>query len=580
MGGVVMKGHSVLRACVLSFFLFALSCLAGAEETFTFIVMGDPQPYGASPEQWQESYRKFLALIPEINRFSPDFLFLVGDYIVGAPYEGAELGRMWDEFDRVAARIEAPVWKVPGNHDIWNAESRRTYTKRYGPTYFSFDNHGCHFIGLDTELTTKETALSPDQLAWLETDLKTHSDARFTFVFLHQPLWDVQPDRWNRDVHPLLAKYGVDFVFAGHDHIYRYDGMRDGVAYTITGGANPLISGGELNGEFNHFIAVTVRQAAVYRAVIKAGAVLPYDVATRQQIDLANRMRTALSLMPLDAEALESSGKAVVATTVSNLFDQPARVEFRWTVAPDSGWLVSPETFVTTIAPGQTVPVEFKVGVRGTPSRPAPTCTAEIFVGDRGCGPVTRALALARKVACPSEADPEVKPPSLPIDQHAFGPQAENTQDFRAEASVMHDRTNLLFRIRVTDDAIVAGNPDDLRSGDTVAVAIYRGAPAPDACWTQAAFVRAGDPTSKPMFQPPVEGGAGTARRTDEGYEVEIAIPARAIKLSEAAPGEKFLCEIAVVDVDPGQKELSVYQWHSTSLFLAGIDGYGIVEVR
>ena len=62
--------------------------------------------------------------------------------------------------------------------------------------------------------------LLADQLAWLEALLDDQRDVRWTFVFVHQPLWDaseIHPD-WLR-VEEWLGDRQYT-VFAGHYHAY------------------------------------------------------------------------------------------------------------------------------------------------------------------------------------------------------------------------------------------------------------------------------------------------------------------------------------------------------------------------
>jgi hypothetical protein len=99
-----------------------------------------------------------------------------------------------------------------------------------GKTYFSFDHHGVHMVGLDTnDLTTGNGAISPEQFAWLDADLAAHS-GRPTFVFGHHPVSEeaaataVPPLTFsvNRpDAEKLegkIASHAVVGVYNGHTH--------------------------------------------------------------------------------------------------------------------------------------------------------------------------------------------------------------------------------------------------------------------------------------------------------------------------------------------------------------------------
>ena len=70
-----------------------------------------------------------------------------------------------------------------------------------------------------------------EQREWLKADLEAHQDAAHTFVFLHRPVWAEEiegvDNNWEEEVHPLLARYGVEAVYSGHWHFYMNWGERD-----------------------------------------------------------------------------------------------------------------------------------------------------------------------------------------------------------------------------------------------------------------------------------------------------------------------------------------------------------------
>ena len=72
------------------------------------------------------------------------------------------------------------VHYVPGEHDIVDEGTGKAYLERYGKNtkgsgWYSFDQNGVHFIGLVNVANLKAGGLGylgPDQLEWLEDDLK------------------------------------------------------------------------------------------------------------------------------------------------------------------------------------------------------------------------------------------------------------------------------------------------------------------------------------------------------------------------------------------------------------------------
>ena len=101
--------------------------------------------------------------------------------------------------------------------------------------YFSFDYATAHIIVLNTNDADAKTGLSDAQLEWLKADLEQNSDAKWTFVLMHKSLYSGGSHSFDGDVEamraqlvPVFYKYGVDIVFAGHDHTYTVTKCLDG----------------------------------------------------------------------------------------------------------------------------------------------------------------------------------------------------------------------------------------------------------------------------------------------------------------------------------------------------------------
>ncbi len=139
-----------------------------------------------------------------------------------------------DEFDTLQQMLKTCVAKdifyVPGEHDILN-DNGATYLERYGKGtkgsgYYSFDQKGVHFIGLNNVKDIKEGGLGvlgAEQLKWLADDLKAQSDSTPIVVFAHVPLWAVYPSwGWGTEDSEqalgMLKRFGSVTVLNGHIH--------------------------------------------------------------------------------------------------------------------------------------------------------------------------------------------------------------------------------------------------------------------------------------------------------------------------------------------------------------------------
>jgi 3',5'-cyclic AMP phosphodiesterase CpdA len=141
-----------------------------------------------------------------------------------------------------AALLEAGVlfYASLGNHDN---QSNRTYKgfNMGGQRYFTYVRRNVRFFVLDTN------TLDRPQVAWFEAALKESRDD-WKIVYFHHPIYS-NAGRHGADVElrvalePLLVKYGVNVVFAGHDHVYERLKPQKGITYFVEGSSGQLASG-------------------------------------------------------------------------------------------------------------------------------------------------------------------------------------------------------------------------------------------------------------------------------------------------------------------------------------------------
>jgi len=122
------------------------------------------------------------------------------------------------------------VHTVPGEHDT--IDDGATGYLRYfdhdgkGKAWYSFDQGGVHFVGLNNVLNFKAgtlAALGDEQLAWLKADLAGVSRETPVVALAHIPLWTVwEPWGWgtadSAQAMELLRPFGSVTVLNGHIH--------------------------------------------------------------------------------------------------------------------------------------------------------------------------------------------------------------------------------------------------------------------------------------------------------------------------------------------------------------------------
>jgi hypothetical protein len=283
-------------------------------DEFGFLVAADTHAVRRAGPDGVSENPEFVRNLDWVNRLPGDFLIIVGDVVDGYS-DPSILAKMWNGFDELTKRTSRPIYVVPGNHDIYDSQSEQAWRQRYGTLYRSFDHQGSHFILLDSEDLARPPAIAGAQLAWLAEDLERHSRANRIFVFLHRPLWAEAKQAWDRDVHPLLSRHGVDTVFAGHWHDYSSFPTRDGVRYALVGSLGGDL--GEEIGALRTVLRVDVSaRTSQYRVLLPSGESLPARVVRQELLEQTGRM---LEISPVASKP--RPGDVMLSLDITNPLD-------------------------------------------------------------------------------------------------------------------------------------------------------------------------------------------------------------------------------------------------------------------
>ena len=135
----------------------------------------------------------------------------------------------FDTAEQIVQGAGLEVHYVPGEHDVLDEDGAaffERFTKGGRQGYYSFDQQGVHFVGLNNVQNLKAGGLGNlggDQLAWLKKDLAGRPASQPIVVFAHIPLWTVsQAWGWGTDdstqALALLRRFGSVTVLNGHIH--------------------------------------------------------------------------------------------------------------------------------------------------------------------------------------------------------------------------------------------------------------------------------------------------------------------------------------------------------------------------
>ena len=124
----------------------------------------------------------------------PDFIVFTGD-LTHTVDDPKERRKRLEEFRDIARGLKVKDVKfLAGEHDA-ALDSGQAFHEFFGPSFYSFDHKGVHFIAIDN-VSDPGGAIGDSQLAWLADDLKKRDSDAPIVVLTHRPLFDLYP-QWD-----------------------------------------------------------------------------------------------------------------------------------------------------------------------------------------------------------------------------------------------------------------------------------------------------------------------------------------------------------------------------------------------
>lgn len=249
-------------------------------ENFQFAIISDRNG-GNRPGVFDDGIKK-------LNLMQPEFVINVGDLLAGYTTDTVQIKKEWDEVNGIISTLTMPFFYVPGNHDITNNVMEVAWEKRFGSRYYSFVYKNRLFVVMDSN-DDNEFNLTRKQTDYVLNSLQTNSKVRWTFLFVHHPIWKYNTDGRFEEIEKALA--GKQFTMvAGHEHHY-HQTERNGSNFYIlaTTGAGSGLRGNYM-GEFDHISWVTMADQGPVIANLRLDGILPHNISNDQTDKLAKPM--------------------------------------------------------------------------------------------------------------------------------------------------------------------------------------------------------------------------------------------------------------------------------------------------
>ncbi len=247
--------------------VFDLEAMERSDEDHTALLLADIQTQDA--EEMAQFHRETVPDLEGTLRGLGEeeaFILACGDIM----FDDLSL---FPDYERAVERLGIPAFQVVGNHDLdfdgpTEESSTRTFRRRYGPRYYSFDRGNVHYVVLDDVFWHSAGYvgyLDSDQLAWLEEDLKRVEPGSPVVISLHIPVEGTRALREgasrptlggsvaNRDfLYRIVEPYRTHFL-AGHthdgEHVFE-QGTHAQISGTVCGAwwTGPICGDGTPNG--------------------------------------------------------------------------------------------------------------------------------------------------------------------------------------------------------------------------------------------------------------------------------------------------------------------------------------------
>ncbi len=202
-------------------------------DSVRFAVIGD-MGTGEKPQ-----YEVAEQMIKDRQKFPFEFVIALGDDLYGGS-NPSDYKSKFEQPYKLLLDAGVNFYAVLGNHDNPNERFYKPFNMN-GQKYYTYKKGNVRFFALDSNYMDKQ------QLSWLEKELQ-NSGSDWKICYLHHPLYSSAAFHGSSTdlrllLEPLFVKYGVQVVFAGHDHVYERVKPQKGIYYFTEGASGSLRKG-------------------------------------------------------------------------------------------------------------------------------------------------------------------------------------------------------------------------------------------------------------------------------------------------------------------------------------------------
>jgi hypothetical protein len=207
--------------------------LPNKEGDVRFVVIGDT----GTGSNKQHELANVLLHYRQVFPF--EFVLMMGDNLYGSD-NAVDYKQKFEDVYRPLLDQKVKFYAALGNHDDSN-QRFYAYFNMDGQEYYHFKKGNASFYSLNSNYMDKK------QVDWLTEKLSADT-ADWKIAYFHHPPYSSggthgSDAKLREIVEPIFLKYGVNAVFAGHEHFYERIKPQKGIYYFISGSGGKLREG-------------------------------------------------------------------------------------------------------------------------------------------------------------------------------------------------------------------------------------------------------------------------------------------------------------------------------------------------